>query len=86
MSIKKTVKKATKARGGFSFTVKVAPKKVTPSVHISRTSDGKFVIDGTIQGRLVNRHPEVKLRKASVKPSHFSESDISEIVKSMKVA
>jgi hypothetical protein len=61
-------------------------KKATQSVSISRTNDGKLIIDGVSQTRLVNKYPGVKVGKTTIKPSHFSEADISEIVKSMKVA
>lgn len=85
MATKKSAKKSIKA-GRYALMTKSVQKKATQSVRISRTSDGKFVIDGVSQGRLVNKYPDVKVRKTTIKPLHFSETDISEIVKSMKVA
>ena len=86
MATKKTAKKSARASGRFALAIKRATHKAGSDVRITRTSDGKLIINGTRQGKLVNQHPEVKVLQVKMNPTHLSKKDVSEIVKSMKVA
>ena len=58
-----------------------------PSFIVERSSEtGGLIFNGTKASQLINKHPQVKIQRASVKPKHLSTQKIAEMIKSMKVA
>lgn len=66
---------------------KVGVKLPTGSyVLVSRTKDGTFKVGGTAQSQLVNKHPDIKVRRADIQPKKLTKAEISQMIKAMKVA
>lgn len=53
---------------------------------VRRTANGKFIINGKHQSELVGKHQGVKIQKCEIKPKHFSEEFIADLVRAMKVS
>jgi len=79
-------KKATKKAGAKHEVQKRAGVKL-PKFSVARSGKtGVLIINGTSASQLINKYPDVKIKKASVKPKNLSDKAISEMIRSMKVA
>lgn len=91
-----TKSRASKASGGY-VNVRVGKRASAASGHfkIQRVSattvvrdavTGRFLVGGTDERRLINKHSRITVKSAPAKPKYFTTTEIETLTKLMKVA
>lgn len=85
-AVNKSLAKARATKVAKKAVAAAKVQKPTVKLVVRDAATGRYLVGGTDERQLVNKHAKVTVKSAPAQPKHFTQAEIKALTKLMKVA